>query len=73
MHFDPVITVNNLAVGADGVLYVADTNNHVIRRVAGSTVSTVAGVLGIAGSLGLAFTTPVAVVALAACKNMLPT
>jgi len=40
-----------LAVGPDGSLFVADTGSHTIRRVApDGTVTTVAGVAGVAGS-----------------------
>lgn len=38
-----------LAFGANGVLYVADTGNHTIRRVSGGVVTTIAGKAGEAG------------------------
>jgi sugar lactone lactonase YvrE len=42
---------SGLALGADGVLYVADTGNHTIRQIAvDGVVTTLAGAPGIAGS-----------------------
>jgi sugar lactone lactonase YvrE len=39
-----------LAVDQSGILYVADTNNHTIRKIAGGTVTTIAGLAGSPGS-----------------------
>jgi sugar lactone lactonase YvrE len=47
-----------VALGASGNLYVADTNNHVIRRITSAgEVTTVAGVAGASGSTDGAATT----------------
>ena len=44
-------TPRGMAVDIDGNAYVADTNNHTIRKIApGGTVSTLAGLAGIPGS-----------------------
>ena len=37
---------SGIAVGENGVIYVADTGNHLIRRIENGSVSTVAGVAG---------------------------
>ena len=59
-----------VAVDANGVVYIADTNNHVVRKVSGGTISTIAGNAqqqgfygdnGAAGSAGLDTPTGVAV------------
>ncbi len=44
---------SSLAVSAPGDVYIGDTNNHVIRKVSGPSISTVA--TGISNPLGLAF------------------
>ena len=36
-------TPRGVAVDANGVVYIADTNNHVVRKVTGGTISTIAG------------------------------
>jgi sugar lactone lactonase YvrE len=36
-------TPDDVAVGADSAIYVADTGNHAIRKIAGGMVSTLAG------------------------------
>ena len=36
-------TPRGVAVDANGVVYIADTNNHVVRKVSGGTISTIAG------------------------------
>lgn len=41
-----------LAFDSKGVLYIADTGNHVIRKVSGSTITTVAGIAGQGGGYG---------------------
>lgn len=42
---------SGIAIGADGVLYVADTYNHTVRSIAvNGTVTTVAGLAGTAGT-----------------------
>ena len=55
-------TPRGVAVDANGVVYIADTNNHVVRKVSGGTISTIAGNAqqqgfygdnGTAGSAGL--------------------
>ncbi len=63
-------TPRGVAVDANGVVYIADTNNHVVRKVSGGTISTIAGNAqqqgfygdnGTAGSAGLDTPTGVAV------------
>ena len=63
-------TPRGVAVDANSVVYIADTGNHVIRKVSGGTISTVAGNFqqqgfygdgGAAGSAGLDTPTGVAV------------
>ena len=63
-------TPRGVAVDANGVVYIADTNNHVVRKVSGGTISTIAGNAqqqgfygdnGAAGSAGLDTPTGVAV------------
>jgi sugar lactone lactonase YvrE len=63
-------TPRGVAVDANGVVYIADTNNHVVRRVSAGTISTIAGNSqqqgfygdnGAAGSAGLDTPTSVAV------------
>ncbi|HEY0158093.1 MAG TPA: hypothetical protein VGF28_12475 [Thermoanaerobaculia bacterium] len=39
-----------VALGNDGTMYIADTDNHVIRKVVGGNVSTFAGLAGTSGS-----------------------
>lgn len=47
-HFDPS---GGIAVDGDGVIYIADASNHVIRRILpGGIVSTIAGIPGVVGS-----------------------
>jgi NHL repeat len=36
-------TPRGVAVDANGVVYIADTSNHVVRKVSGGTISTIAG------------------------------
>src|ERR1700690_267548 len=36
-------TPRGVAVDANGVVYIADTNNHVVRKVSGGNISTIAG------------------------------
>ena len=36
-------TPRGVAVDANGVVYIADTNNHVVRKVSAGTISTIAG------------------------------
>ena len=44
---------SDVAVDGAGAVYVADTDNHVVRKIsAGGTISTVAGTPGVAGYLG---------------------
>jgi sugar lactone lactonase YvrE len=43
----------DVAVGPQGVLYLADTENNCVRKVEGGLISTVAGVCGQCGSGGL--------------------
>ncbi len=62
-------TPRGVAVDTNGIVYIADTNNHVVRKVSGGTISTIAGNFqqqgfygddGAAGSAGL--DTPTSVV-----------
>jgi len=39
----PIYYPQGVAVGASGTIYVADRNNHVIRKISGGIVSTLAG------------------------------
>ena len=41
---------SGVAWGSNGAIYVADTNNHTIRRIYGSSVTTIAGQAGYVGS-----------------------
>lgn len=43
-------TLSGVAVDENGAVYVADTGNHCIRRINAGTVSTVAGLCGVAGA-----------------------
>jgi hypothetical protein len=63
-------TPRGVAVDANGAVYIADTNNHVVRKVSSGTISTIAGNAqqqgfygdnGAAGSAGLDTPTGVAV------------
>jgi Bacterial Ig-like domain (group 3)/NHL repeat len=63
-------TPRGVAVDTNGVVYIADTNNHVVRKVSAGTISTIAGNAqqqgfygdnGTAGSAGLDTPTGVAV------------
>jgi hypothetical protein len=65
-----LFTPRGVAVDANGVVYIADTNNHVVRKVSAGTISTIAGNAqqqgfygdnGTAGSAGLDTPTGVAV------------
>src|SRR5579864_765183 len=65
-----LFTPRGVAVDANGVVYIADTNNHVVRKVSAGTISTIAGNAqqqgfygdnGAAGSAGLDTPTGVAV------------
>ncbi|MGA8143234.1 MAG: Ig-like domain repeat protein [Candidatus Acidiferrales bacterium] len=38
-----LFTPRGVAVDTNGIVYIADTNNHVVRKVSGSTISTIAG------------------------------
>ncbi len=38
-----LFTPRGVAVDANGVVYIADTNNHVVRKVSAGTISTIAG------------------------------
>jgi uncharacterized protein (TIGR03437 family) len=40
---------NGVAVDSQGNLYIADTNNHCIRKVSGNVISTFAGICGVTG------------------------
>jgi sugar lactone lactonase YvrE len=40
-----------ITVAPDGTMYIADTANSIIRRISGGTVSTLAGLAGVPGSL----------------------
>lgn len=42
--------LGGVAVDETGAVYVADTGNHCVRRIAAGTVSTVAGLCGVAGA-----------------------
>jgi sugar lactone lactonase YvrE len=41
-----------VAVDAAGSVYIADTANHVVRKITGTTVTTVAGTAGVPGNAG---------------------
>lgn len=50
-----------VAVDSSGNIYIADTANHVIRKITGGTITTIAGTPGVSGSSGdgvLATTAP---------------
>src|SRR3954447_18927131 len=41
-----------VAIGPNGNIYIADTGNHCIRMISGSSISTIAGKCGTIGSTG---------------------
>src|SRR5215831_6423663 len=43
---------NSIAIDSKGVLYIADTANHCIRTISGTTTATIAGTCGTKGSTG---------------------
>src|SRR5215471_8213112 len=43
---------NAIAVDSAGALYIADTNNHCIRKISGNSTSTIAGTCGTKGNSG---------------------
>jgi len=47
-----VASPTGIVVARNGDVYVADTGNHVVRRVSGTSVTTFAGQLGVAGDSG---------------------